>query len=314
MLIAENILLALNSIMSNKMRAFLTMLGIIIGIGSVISILTVGNSLTLTVENNMQSMGSKDIFVTVNERTDKDGTESIIDGVKYPESEVSRKDMTDSDYITGDMIRDLSDKFKDQIYAINVTKQVGKGEASYASKDMDISVTAVSAGHFLTNAVKIKEGSMFSANDFGNTRNVCLVDDKMVEKLFDGKPENALGKEVEFDIEDAKPTTFTIVGVYEAEENPGMSSMTSMISMLMPGARIYIPLKSGMQLTNSKDQYSNFRVSTNLGADTEQLAKEITNYFKPLYSGNANYEVTAVTFEGMLDSLTSLMDTLTLAV
>ena len=69
-----------------------------------------------------------------------------------------------------------------------------------------------------------------------------------------------------------------------------------------------------MQLTNSKDQYSNFRVSTNLGADTEQLAKEITNYFKPLYSGNANYEVTAVTFEGMLDSLTSLMDTLTLAV
>ena len=72
MLIAENILLALNSIMSNKMRAFLTMLGIIIGIGSVISILTVGNSLTLTVENNMQSMGSKDIFVTVNERTNKD--------------------------------------------------------------------------------------------------------------------------------------------------------------------------------------------------------------------------------------------------
>lgn len=314
MLIAENILLALNSIMSNKMRAFLTMLGIIIGIGSVISILTVGNSLTLTVENNMQSMGSKDIFVTVNERTNKDGTESIIDGVKYPESEVSRKDMTDSDYITGDMIRDLSDKFKDQIYAINVTKQVGKGEASYASKDTDISVTAVSAGHFLTNAVKIKEGSMFSANDFGNTRNVCLVDDKMVEKLFDGKPENALGKEVEFDIEDAKTTTFTIVGVYEMQAAPGTESFSSVISAFVPGSRIFVPLKSGMQLTNSKDQFSNFRVSTNLGADTEQLAKEITNYFKPLYSGNANYEVTAVTFEGMLDSLTSLMDTLTLAV
>ena len=53
MLVVENILLALNSIMSNKMRAFLTMLGIIIGIGSVISILTVGNSLTMTVEENM---------------------------------------------------------------------------------------------------------------------------------------------------------------------------------------------------------------------------------------------------------------------
>ena len=127
MLVVENILLALNSIMSNKMRAFLTMLGIIIGIGSVISILTVGNSLTLTVEDNMQSMGSKDIFVAVVDRTDDDKPESIIDGVKYPETTSSRRDMKDSDYITSDMIRDMSEKFKDQIYAVNVSDQVGKG-------------------------------------------------------------------------------------------------------------------------------------------------------------------------------------------
>ena len=46
MLIMENILLAVNSLLANKMRALLTMLGIIIGIGSVIAIMTVGNSLT----------------------------------------------------------------------------------------------------------------------------------------------------------------------------------------------------------------------------------------------------------------------------
>ena len=54
MLIWENIILAMNSLLSNKMRALLTMLGIIIGIGSVIAIITVGNSLTLSVSENMQ--------------------------------------------------------------------------------------------------------------------------------------------------------------------------------------------------------------------------------------------------------------------
>ncbi|MCR4611036.1 MAG: ABC transporter permease [Lachnospiraceae bacterium] len=314
MLIAENILLALNSIMSNKMRAFLTMLGIIIGIGSVISILTVGNSLTLTIEDNMQSMGSKDVYVAVTPKNSNGKAESAIDGVKYPESEASRKDMADSDYITGDMIKDMSDKFKEQIYAVNVSEQVGAGTAAYGSKDTNISVTGVSAGYFLTNSVEIKGGRMIGASDFSNVRNVCLVEQSLVDDLFDGKVDNALGREVEFDIEDAKTTTFTIVGVYERVENPGMGSMSSMMELFSGGSKVYIPLKAGKQMTGSKDLYSTFRVSTTVGVDTEQFANELTNYFKPYYSGNPNFQVQAITFEGMLSSLTSIIDTVTLGI
>ena len=68
LLIWENIILAINSLLSNKMRALLTMLGIIIGIGSVIAIITVGDSLTLSVSENMQSMGANDVYVMVNSR------------------------------------------------------------------------------------------------------------------------------------------------------------------------------------------------------------------------------------------------------
>ena len=52
MLIFENISLAITSLKSNKMRALLTMLGIIIGIAAVISIFTVGNSLTISISEN----------------------------------------------------------------------------------------------------------------------------------------------------------------------------------------------------------------------------------------------------------------------
>ena len=56
MLIFENIKMAFQSLMSNKMRSLLTMLGIIIGIGSVIAIMTVSSSLTASISSSFQEM------------------------------------------------------------------------------------------------------------------------------------------------------------------------------------------------------------------------------------------------------------------
>lgn len=60
----ENILLSLSSLLSNKMRAILTMLGIIIGIGSVIGIMTIGDSLSGFMSSSMQDMGAKNITLS----------------------------------------------------------------------------------------------------------------------------------------------------------------------------------------------------------------------------------------------------------
>ena len=63
MLILENIVLAFTALIANKMRSLLTMLGIIIGIGSVIAIVTVGNSLSSSISSSMESMGANNIMV-----------------------------------------------------------------------------------------------------------------------------------------------------------------------------------------------------------------------------------------------------------
>ena len=68
LLLGENISMALASILANKMRAMLTMLGIIIGIGSVIAIRTVGNSVTESFNSSMSSMGATNIMVGVTQR------------------------------------------------------------------------------------------------------------------------------------------------------------------------------------------------------------------------------------------------------
>ena len=63
MLVFENIKLAFRSLQANKMRALLTMLGIIIGIGSVIAIMTVSSSLTTSISDSFQEMGANNITV-----------------------------------------------------------------------------------------------------------------------------------------------------------------------------------------------------------------------------------------------------------
>ena len=80
MLLYENIILAINGLLANKMRALLTMLGIIIGIGSVIAIMTVGDSLTLSMSENMQELGANNINVIVQQRGNDDGFSGLAEG------------------------------------------------------------------------------------------------------------------------------------------------------------------------------------------------------------------------------------------
>ena len=69
MLFTENILVALAGLKANIMRSLLTMLGIIIGIASVIAIMTVGNSITSIVNNTMQDLGANNLEMGVMQKS-----------------------------------------------------------------------------------------------------------------------------------------------------------------------------------------------------------------------------------------------------
>ena len=67
--VLDNILMALSSLKANKMRSLLTMLGIIIGISSVIAIMTVGDSLTGSITDSMSGMGASNITVSLQKKS-----------------------------------------------------------------------------------------------------------------------------------------------------------------------------------------------------------------------------------------------------
>ena len=69
----ENIALAVAGLRANKMRALLTMLGIIIGIGSVITIVTLGDAMTGAVMDVFNSLGANSIQIYINDKPDENG-------------------------------------------------------------------------------------------------------------------------------------------------------------------------------------------------------------------------------------------------
>lgn len=309
MLLGENILLAITSLKSNKMRALLTMLGIIIGIGAVIAIFTVGNSLTISVEESLQSMGSNDVYVTVSERKQDYDYSAILDGAEYEVSD-SDAEMTDADYITGEMIHEMYERFDEDIYAINISHSAGSGVAQNRDNTARVSLTGTSVGYFITSPIDIVAGTMFSQQDYDGQRMSCLVAQSLVDNLFDGDVNKAVGSTIDVELEETN-VTLTIIGVYESASASGMGGM-SMFGF--GGSTVYLPLQTAMSITHSKDQYSVIRVSSAVGTDTEQLSKNIKSFFEPYYRNNLDYEVTVMTLESMIAMLTSLLDTITMAI
>ena len=308
MLLGENITLAITSLKSNKMRALLTMLGIIIGIAAVIAIFTVGNSLTISIEESLQSMGSNDVYVIVSERSQENDYSQKLDGAQYLVSD-SGKDMTDGDYITTAMIKEMQERFEDDIYAINISHSAGSGTAEYRDMSGKVSLMGTTVGYFITSPIDIVAGSMLSQQDYNGQRMSCLVEEGFAEDMF-GDIATAVGKTIDVELEEGN-ISLTIVGVYKSSS---ASSMSSMSLLGFGGSTVYLPLQTAMAITHSKDQFSTIRVSAAVGVDTEQLSKNIKSFYEPYYRNNQDFEVTVMTLESMIAMLTSMLDSITLAI
>lgn len=308
MLLGENITLAITSLKSNKMRALLTMLGIIIGIAAVIAIFTVGNSLTISIEESLQSMGSNDVYVVVSERNQDHDYSQKIDGAEYEVSD-SDAEMTDADYITSEMIHEMYERFEDDIYAINISHSAGRGVAAYKNTTSRVSLAGTTVGYFITSPIEIVAGTMLSQQDYNGQRRSCLVQESFAEDMF-GDVNSAVGKVIDVELEESN-VSLTIVGVYKSSSASGMGGMSL---MGLGGSTVYLPLQTAMAITHSKDQFSTIRVSAAVGVDTEQLSKNIKSFYEPYYRNNQDFEVTVMTLESMIAMLTSMLDNITLAI
>lgn len=294
MFLKENVQLALAGLIANKMRAALTMLGIIIGIGSVITIVTIGDSLSASVESEMSSMGVSNINVVLRSTASEQG---LVQGA-----------VEQSDLITDDMIDLLSELYSDKIRALSMTAIVGQGKSQEGALYANVTLSGVNIGHQTVNDIELLGGRFISKADIDMRRNVVVVSDRFISNIRLADP---IGTEVKITVGN-HTQKYTIVGVYKYEVDIFQADVAASEQDLRTDA--YIPLSTAQQLSGKRGGYQNFTIMCAPGVDTNEFMSKITDFFYRYYKNNTRYEVMAFSMESIIDTMLSVLGTVSMAI
>lgn len=195
---SNTIKISVNALKRNKFRSFLTMLGIIIGVASVIVMLAIGQGSKKSIRDQMSSMGTN--LIMVMPASQQRG------GVMLGNS--SAQNMTLSDVTA--IEKDCPD-----ISAVSPEVR-SSGQAVVGNSNWPTSVYGVNNKYFSIRKYTISSGRGFTDNEIQTYAKVCLIGQTIVEKLFEGKKE-VIGQTVRF-----KGIPLLIIGVLGEKGENGM--------------------------------------------------------------------------------------------
>ena len=300
MYLKENISLAIMGLKANKMRALLTMLGIIIGISSVITIVTVGDAMTNSVTSVLNDMGANSIQIMISDKPDEHGITNYT------------RAWEDSDMITDEMMELYTEAFGDKIHAYAVTTNLGNGQAMNGRNEANGYVIGTNAGAIDIQNVDILAGHFLNQREVSGSKYVTVISDRFVEKLFPGiTMQEALGKEVKMRLNQGT-YTFLVVGVYHYEVTGMMATMTGDTS-----TSVFIPQTVAQQIAQSDTTgyYAAQIKASSQVTDMEAFAKQTEDYFnRHFYRSNNYVQIRADNMDSMIGQMNSVMGTMSIAI
>ena len=191
----ENVRLSFKGIWSHKMRSFLTMLGIIIGIAAIIAIVSTIQGTNEQIKENLIGSGTNTVSILINQGDypmEFDEYTSVPDGLTQV-SDATMKKLAKIDHVTGVSRYVYRTDYGSYVYHLSNTLSGGK-------------IMGVDDNYFSTNDYVIMEGRGFVQKDYDSFAKVAVLDEDSAESLFPG--EEAVGHTIEISGE-----PFTVVGL-----------------------------------------------------------------------------------------------------
>lgn len=309
MLIWENSKLAIKALFNNKMRSLLTMLGIIIGIGSVIAIMTVSSSLTTSITDTFADMGANNVTVGVQKQSEEEETRQ--NGLKFGVSQRSVT-MDEDDRITNAMLQAVKEEYAEEVNSISLEETVGSGTVQQAEASANIRLTGINKDYFNANALTLLAGRYLTEKDVSGNKRVIMVSNKVVENVFDGDIQSALAQSIQVVINN-KFYRFYIAGVYQYEEDSASFSSEDSDNVTTAA---YIPITTGKEMLHTDEGYENFTIVTNPDIeDVSAFADEVEVYMnQKYYAANDKYKVHTMTMSSITSSMNSMVETVSVAI
>lgn len=246
----ESFLMAWASLIANKMRSILTMLGIIIGVAAVIALVSIGNGVKQDIQNSISSLGSNLLMVMPGApRTP---------GVRP--SQGSMKSLKVSDY---QAISKLDGVKAASTYTANSYVTI------YQSKNWTTTVSGVSSNFQDVNNWTMAEGRFISSKNVENRERVAVVGQTVVKNLFAG--EDPVGKEIR-----VKNIPFRVIGVLNSKGNGTMGNDQDDV--------IFIPYTTAMERVEGVDYLRMVYVVASDDNGIDRLQSDIENLLRVRHS------------------------------
>jgi putative ABC transport system permease protein len=231
--ITESFRIALRSLQANKLRAALTMLGIIIGVGAVITLMSAGNAVQNYVTDQFRSIGSNLLFVASGNFQSNRGPTSASSG---------GKPLTNGD------VKALSDPLVAPDIARLAPELSGGARISFGRESDLFSVSGVTPDYVAVRGnAEVASGRFIDENDQVAASRVAVLGSDVVDSLF---PENAfpLGETIRID-----DVAFKVIGVMKAQGGTGFGSEDSVV---------FIPLSTAQtRVFSARSSSGDYRVT-----------------------------------------------------
>lgn len=220
----ENIKFALKSVLAHKMRSLLTMLGIIIGIASVVIIVALGEGFKRSLSDALAGDRNNVQLYFSNTTTD-----SFQDGLATQYSESQTTDEPEPT-LTDGILRGLLEVDGVSNY---YTTNSNNGEINVGAKKVEgVAITGVSQSYFDIKEITLLAGRKFTANDYSKFARIIMLDKKTAEKLF-GDAQSALNQTVSL-----ANKAYLVVGVYKEEGEGGILGFGAGGAALMTNTQV----------------------------------------------------------------------------
>lgn len=240
--------IAIRAIANNAFRSFLSMLGIIIGVGAVIIMMAIGQGSKNSIKDQISSMGSNMIMI-------RPGGD-IFGGVRMDPSAMQTLKVEDYEAIV-----------KNKYYVNYVSPEVTtSGQVIYGANNASTTMYGESAEYLDINSRVVEEGDMFSDEDIKKSAKVCVVGQTIVDNLFPngGDP---IGKTIRF-----KNIPFRIIGVLKAKGYNGMGMDQDDL--------ILAPYSTVMKRIQAQTYFGSINCSALSEEYTDQAIEELTQVLR----------------------------------
>lgn len=300
----ECIRLALDSIKANKLRSVLTMLGIIIGISSVITITTIGNSLQKTISSTLTSLGGTNLITAYVNAVIPDDVD--YDTWEYP-------DMTTDDMLQYEDLMAYKEAFGDKVKSVVANIGLGSGTVDGA-ETVNVDTMGSTPGMLDANKLTLLEGRDISEKDNEQEKATAVVSDLFVKYACDGN--SPIGKQISISLSDGSVLKVYVVGVYQYDKVK-LGGGNTKVAEKDISTPVYIPFTYAADQSDDPAmaaiQY--FNVLAGEGTDPTQLAQDTTSYFaEHKYKEDTAWEVQCYDMASELGVINTVLKVITIAI